>query len=69
MLSPLLMVGAMSVSVWFASRWLKLEVNRVESQMRRLEQVLVQLNGNQMPSLQFNPATGSYHPARRISAS
>lgn len=68
MLAPLLMVSAMSISVWFASRWLKAEADRVESQMRRLEQVLQQLNCNTMPSLHYNPATGVYHPVRRISA-
>ena len=39
MLPQLIILTAMSVALWLAARWVKLEVERVETEMRRAQEL------------------------------
>ena len=64
MLLQLIFFATTGIAVWFGSRWVKQEVNRVDAQLERLNRALDMAKVSRIPTLQFNPRTGVYQPAR-----
>ncbi len=62
MLPQLICFAAVLAATWFAFRWFRQEVARVEGQIQRAERILDWTRNGRRPHLQFDPATGHYHP-------
>ncbi|MGB0084028.1 MAG: hypothetical protein WBP94_01450 [Rhodomicrobiaceae bacterium] len=62
MLPQLLLFAAMVAASWFTVRWLREEVARVDRQIDRVQRILDRMRNGRMPRLEFDPATGFYHP-------
>ncbi len=60
MLLHLVFVGFTAMAVWFGARWVRREVDRVDTQMARLDRAMAMAQISRIPTLQFNPATGVY---------
>lgn len=61
MLPQFVAFGAMLAACWFVSRWVRQEVSRVDSDMKRAQRIL-QRRASAVPQLRFDPMTGHYHP-------
>jgi hypothetical protein len=62
MLPQLVVFGAIVAACWFGAKWLRQEVDRVDSEMKRAQRMLRRVRNSPMPPLRFNPVTGHYHP-------
>lgn len=65
MLVQLVVLIVLSAGMWFALRWINSEFERVDFEMRRAQRLLGRLRTGALPQLQFDPATGHYHPVER----
>jgi hypothetical protein len=61
MLTQLMVLTAMALMSWLAFRWIRQEIARVDRQMARTRRVL----GRGRMRLEFDPATGHWHPVLR----
>jgi hypothetical protein len=64
MLPQLMIVAGMSVALWVAARWVRREVARVDSEMRRTQTSLDRVQNDRVPRLQLDPETGRYYPVK-----
>ncbi len=62
MFTQIIILTTMSFALWLASRWVRQEVVRVDSEMRRTQSSLNRIRANRVPRLQLDPATGRYYP-------
>jgi hypothetical protein len=62
MVPQLVAFGAMAAACWFGTKWLKQEVARVDSDMKRAQRMLRRVRNSPRPQFLFNPRTGHYHP-------
>lgn len=69
MLLQLVFLAVTAMTVWLGSRWVKQEIDRVDTQLERLNRALAMAQVNRIPTLQFNPATGVYQPLKLQRAS
>lgn len=63
MVPQLIILAAMSIALWLAARWVKLEASRVDAQMRRARASMDRARDNRMPLLRLDAETGRYYPA------
>lgn len=64
MLPHVVFAAMMIGGVWFASRWVREEVARVEGQMRRMHRILEHVRNGRIPRLEADPVTGHYFPVK-----
>ena len=64
MLPQLMIIAGMSVALWGAARWVRREVARVDSEMRRARTSLDRVHNNRVPRLRLDPETGHYYPVQ-----
>lgn len=62
MLPQVMFIAGMSVALWVAARWIRREVARVDSEMRRAQNSLDRAHNNRRPRLQLDTETGRYYP-------
>lgn len=65
MVPQVMILTAMSIALWLAARWVKLEASRVDAQMRRARAPMDRVRDNRIPLLRLDPETGRYYPAER----
>jgi hypothetical protein len=65
MVPQFIILTAMSIALWLAARWVKLEASRVDAQMRRARAPMNRVRDNRMPLLRLDPETGRYYPSDR----
>ena len=59
MLPQIIILTAMSIALWLASRWVRREVARVDIEMRRTETSLNRARASRLPRLQLDPRAGA----------
>jgi type IV secretory pathway TrbD component len=64
MLPQFILLTAMSVALWLASRWVNKEALRVDAQMRSVEVRVTRAWTQRAPLLRQDPETGRYFPVR-----
>jgi type IV secretory pathway TrbD component len=64
MLPQMMIIAGMSVALWVAARWIRREVARVDSEMRRAQTSLDRVHSDRMPRLQLDSETGRYYPVK-----
>lgn len=63
MISQLIVIAGMCAALVFAARrWMKQEVARVDSEMRRTQRTLARARSGQPVKLRYDAQTGHYHP-------
>lgn len=65
MVPQLVILTAMSTALWLAARWVKREVARVDTEMRRAQSSLDRARNDRAPRLQLDARTGRYYPIDR----